>query len=63
MNARPVAAGDRQFGQRDHLNEVSTHFPRGRGPFLDHSGDGPGHDAFHGGAVDALTDCPPHAAG
>jgi lysozyme family protein len=31
---------DRQIGQRDHLNEVSTPVPRGRGPFLDHSGDG-----------------------
>jgi lysozyme family protein len=52
---------DRPLGQADHLNEVSTHFPRGSGPFLDHPGNGPGHNAFHEGAVDALTNCPMYA--
>jgi lysozyme family protein len=53
---------DRQLGQGDPLAHVSSHVPRGRGPFLNHPGDVPGNDAFHRGAVDALTNCPPYAA-
>jgi hypothetical protein len=48
---------DRPLGWGDPLAHVSIHVPRGRGPFLDHPGDGPGHDAFYRGAVDALTNC------
>lgn len=47
-----------QLGQGDPLDQVSKHVPRGRGPFHDHDG----HDAFHWGAVDALTNCAPFAA-
>ncbi len=53
---------DRQLAQGDPLDEVSRNVPRGRGPFLTHEGDGPGHDAWHRGALDALIDCPPHLA-
>lgn len=53
---------DRQLGQGDPLNQVSTHDPKGRGPFLNHPNDLPGQDAFYRGAVDALTDCGPFAA-
>ena len=51
-----------QLGQGDPLHEVSRNVPRGRGPFLDHDGDGPGHDAWHRSALDALIDCPPFAS-
>lgn len=50
-----------QLGQGDPLGEISRHVPRGRGPFLTHPGDVPGNDAWHRGAVDALTNCPPFA--
>lgn len=54
---------DRQLGQGDPLGpHASTHVPRGRGPFLTHPGDVPGNDAFHRGAIDALTNCAPYAA-
>lgn len=54
---------DRQLGQGDHLNQTSTHDPRGRGPFLDHPGDvTPGHDAWTRCCLDALIECGPYAA-
>lgn len=54
---------DRQLGQGDPLRAVSTHDPRGRGPFLDHPGDvTPGYDAWTRGCLDALIDCGPYAA-
>ena len=53
---------DRQLGQGDPLNQVSTHEPKGRGPFFNHPTDPPGQDAFYRGALDALIDCKPHAA-
>lgn len=43
---------DRQLGQGDPLNEVSTHVPNGRGPFL----------SWEESAIDALVNCAPHAA-
>jgi lysozyme family protein len=43
---------DRQLGQGDPLNRVSTHDPKGRGPFL----------TFEAGAIDALVKCAPYAA-
>ncbi len=54
---------DHQLGQGDPLGEVSRNVPAGRGPFLDHPGDAPGHDAFHRAALDALIDCQPKAGG
>jgi lysozyme family protein len=39
------------IAQGDHWNRVSTHVPRGRGPFK----------SFFDAAVDALMVCPPHA--
>lgn len=53
---------NKQLGQGDPLNEASRHDPKGRGPFLTHPEDGPGHDAFHRAALDSLIDCAPHAA-
>jgi lysozyme family protein len=53
---------DRQLGQGDPLDQVSTHTPAGRGPFLNHPDDPPGEDAFYRGALDALTACAPFAA-
>jgi|SRR6267142_5213205 len=53
---------DRQLGQGDPLGEVSTHDPKGRGPFFNHPNDPPGQDAFYRAALDALIDCAPHAA-
>lgn len=53
---------DRQLAQGDPLNQISTHVPKGRGPFLNHSYDPPLQDAFYRGALDALIDCPPYAA-
>jgi lysozyme family protein len=41
-----------QLGQGDPLNRVSVHVPAGRGPFR----------TWEDGAVDALVNCPPHAA-
>jgi lysozyme family protein len=52
----------KQLAQGDPLSRVSTHVPKGRGPFLNHSDDPPGHDAFYRGALDALIDCPPYAS-
>jgi lysozyme family protein len=52
----------KQLGQGDPLNEVSRHVPRGRGPYWDHTGDGPGHDAWHRCAVDTLQNTPPYTA-
>lgn len=46
---------DTQLGQGDPLDKVSTHVPKGRGPFT-------GPDAWEKGAVDALVNCPPYAA-
>lgn len=43
---------DRQLGQGDPLNQVSTHVPKGRGPF----------STWENGAYDALVNCPPYAA-
>lgn len=51
-----------QLSQGDPLSRVSTHDPRGRGPFFNHPSDPPGEDAFYRGAVDALVDCAPHAS-
>ena len=45
----------KQLGQGDPLNKISTHEPKGRGPFL-------GPNAFFNGAFDALKNCPPYAA-
>jgi lysozyme family protein len=54
---------DRQLGQGDPLDQVSTHDPQGRGPFLDHPTDvTPGNDAWTRGCLDALIDCTPYAA-
>jgi len=44
-----------QLAQGDPLGHKSTHVPIDRGPFL-------GPDAFDRGCLDALIDCPPHAA-
>jgi len=41
-----------QLGQGDPLNEVSTHVPKGRGPFA----------TWEDGAYDALVNCGPYAA-
>ena len=43
---------DRQLGQGDPLSQVSTHDPKGRGPFA----------TFEAGAIDALIKCGPFAA-
>jgi lysozyme family protein len=43
---------DRQLGQGDPLNRVSTHDPKGRGPFA----------TFEAAALDALVKCGPYAA-
>lgn len=53
---------DKQLAQGDPLARISHNDPAGRGPFVDHPGDPPGHDAFFRGALDALIDCAPHAA-
>jgi lysozyme family protein len=53
---------DKQLGQGDPLSEVSRHDPAGRGPFFNHPSDPSGQDAFYRAALDALIDCPPHAA-
>lgn len=54
---------DRQLGQGDPLARVSTHDPKGRGPFLDHPGDTtPGNDAWTRCCLDALIECGPYAA-
>jgi lysozyme family protein len=54
---------DRQLGQGDHLDRVSTHDPKDRGPFLAHPGDvTPGHDAWTRCCLDALIECGPYAA-
>lgn len=45
----------KNLGQGDPLDKVTTHVPKGRGPFL-------GPAAFEDGAVDALVNCPPYAA-
>lgn len=41
-----------QLGQGDPLDRVSTHVPKGRGPF----------PTWEAGAEDALVECPPYAA-
>lgn len=41
-----------QLGQGDPLDRVSTHVPKGRGPF----------STWENGAYDALVSCPPYAA-
>ena len=43
---------DAQLGQGDPLNHVSTHVPKGRGPFK----------TWEDGAYDALVNCAPYAA-
>lgn len=54
---------DRQLGQGDHLAAVSTHVPRGMGPYLAHAGDTtPGHDAFTRCCVDVLVNSAPFVA-
>lgn len=53
---------DRQLAQGDPLNQVSTHVPKGRGPFLNHPDDPLLQDAFYRGALDALIDCAPYAS-
>jgi lysozyme family protein len=53
---------DRQLGQGDPLNRVSTHVPRGMGPYLDHPGDiTPGHDAWTRCCLDVLINSAPRA--
>jgi lysozyme family protein len=52
----------KQLGQGDPLDHVSRHIPKGRGPYLHHSTDGPGHDAWHRCAVDTLQNTPPYTA-
>lgn len=42
----------KQLGQGDPLSSVSTHVPKGRGPFK----------SWEGGAVDALCNCAPFAS-
>ena len=51
-----------QLAQGDSLDRVSIHEPAGRGPFFNHADDTPLHNSFYRGALDALIDCPPHAA-
>lgn len=51
-----------QLGQGDPLGRVSTHVPKGMGPYFNHPNDPPLHDAFYRAAVQALTDLPPYAA-
>jgi lysozyme family protein len=51
-----------QLGQGDPLGQMSTHVPKGRGPFFNHPDDPPLQDAFYRGALDALIDCAPYAA-
>jgi lysozyme family protein len=41
-----------QLGQGDPLNQVSTHVPKGRGPF----------STWEDGAIDAMLNCPPQLA-
>ena len=48
----PWIAGSRSLAQGDAWNRVSTHVPKGRGPFK----------SFHEAAVDALVNCAPYAA-
>lgn len=43
---------DRSLAQGDPWSEVSTHVPKGRGPF----------DSWEDAAIDALVICPPYAA-
>ncbi len=43
---------DRSIAQGDRWNKVSTHVPRGRGPFT----------SFEDAAYDALVNCAPHAS-
>ena len=47
-----------QLAQGDPLNEVSTHVPRGQGPYLNHPNDPPGEDAFYRAALVALNSRP-----
>jgi len=42
----------RSIAQGDPWNEVSIHVPKGRGPFA----------SWEAAAIDAVTNCPPHAA-
>jgi lysozyme family protein len=51
-----------QLGQGDPLNQVSRHIPRGMGPYLNHPGDLPLHDAFYRCAIDVLQNSAPYAA-
>lgn len=53
---------DRQLSQGDPLGQVSTHVPKGRGPFFNHDDDPPLQDAFYRAALDALIDCAPYAS-
>lgn len=54
---------NKQLGQGDPLDHVSTHDPEGRGPFLAHPSDStPGNDAWTRGCLDALIDCGPYAS-
>jgi len=46
---------DTQLGQGDPLDKISTHVPKGRGPFT-------GPSAWENGAEDALKNCAPYAA-
>jgi len=52
----------KQLGQGDRLDEISIHVPKGRGPYLNHPTDGPGHDAWHRCAVDTLQNTAPFTA-
>lgn len=45
----------KNLGQGDPLDKVTTHVPKGRGPFF-------GQTAFEDAAVDALKNCSPYAA-
>lgn len=42
----------RSLAQGDRFDRVSTHVPRGRGPFK----------SWEAAAIDALVECPPHAS-
>ncbi len=53
---------DKQLAQGDPLSSVSTHDPKGRGPFFVHQTDTGDDNAWVRGALDALIDCGPYAA-
>lgn len=52
----------KQLGQGDSLDQVSTHTPKGMGPYYNHPDDLPLQDAFYRCAVDTLENTAPFAA-